>query len=128
MVGRPTAIEKATVDRLASLPSQPDPAYPQAIRTVIESLPDPEKTLACIVERASNERAVRFNALYGLLLRLRREERFTEYASIVARYEPEFRSEPYFNTFRAIIERGRGDNISLRRAVSFSRDAARGMP
>jgi tetratricopeptide (TPR) repeat protein len=125
---RPTLIERETVAQLATAPSQTDPAYPQFMRDITEALQDPENILARILERKTADYAVRFNALYGLLHRLRREERITEYASLVARYESEFRKEPYFSTFRAIVERGRGDNVSLRHAVSLSREAARTIP
>ena len=60
---------------------------------------------------------------HALLLRLRREERYGEYATLVRRFEGEFGTEPYFHTFRAILARVRGDLSSLRSAVEYSRQA-----
>jgi hypothetical protein len=66
--------------------------------------------------------------LYALLLRLRREERYGEYGTLVHRFEGEFGTEPYFHTFRAILARVRGDLASLRSAVEYSRQAVELMP
>lgn len=73
-------------------------------------------------------RRPRFVALYSLLLRLRREERFGEYGALVRQVEGEFGTEPYFHTFRAILARVRGDLASLRSAVEYSRQAVELMP
>ncbi|WP_327103729.1 tetratricopeptide repeat protein [Nonomuraea glycinis] len=116
------------IKRLRSLPGQTTPEFPGAIRALIEDLPDPENILSQVLSRDRLDRQVRFCALYGLLLRLRREERHTEYEHVVARYGKQFDREPYFATFRAIAERNRGDVESLRKAVRFSRQAANDMP
>ncbi|WP_160147051.1 tetratricopeptide repeat protein [Thermomonospora echinospora] len=71
---------------------------------------------------------VRFAALYGWLLRLRREERYAEYESVLRQYGHEFEQEPYVYTFHAIVARNRGDASSLRSAVEYSRRAAELMP
>ncbi|MEV3984784.1 hypothetical protein [Nonomuraea sp. NPDC049758] len=81
-----------------------------------------------MLELKKLEKPIRFFALYGLLLRLRREERTSEYDQIIARYAPHFEREPYFATFRAISERNRGDVASLRKAVAYSKQAVRDMP
>jgi hypothetical protein len=58
-------------------------------------------------------------ALYALLLRLRREERFGEYGEFVRQFEDEFGAQPYFHTFRAIHARAKGDLASLRSSVEY---------
>lgn len=116
------------VRELRRLPEQTSPDFPQAIRTVIERIPQPERTLSEILELSRLEQSTRFCALYGLLLRMRREERHTDYEQTVARYAEQFSKEPYFVTFLAIVERNRGDVASLRKAVEYSRRATVDMP
>ncbi|MEU8196597.1 hypothetical protein AB0C10_22720 [Microbispora amethystogenes] len=113
---------------LNGLPEQTSPDFPQAIRAVIEGIPDPDETLRAILELPRLATSIRFCALYGLLLRMRREERHSDYEQTVARYAKQFSKEPYFITFLAIAERNRGDVASLRKAVEFSRQAANDMP
>lgn len=113
---------------LARVPSPSDAAFPQAIRAVLETVPDPEPALRAIVGDDGARRRVRFAALYALLLRLRREERHGEYGATVRRHEDEFGAEPYFHTFRAIMARMRGDLSSLRSSVEYSRQAVALMP
>lgn len=112
------------IQYLKALPEQRSPEFPQAIRDVIEQIPDPEETLQGILQLPRVEHSIRFCALYGLLLRLRREESHSEYEHTVVRYAKRFEKEPYFPTFLAIIERNRGDVASLRKAVEYSRRAA----
>ncbi|WP_204016975.1 hypothetical protein [Sphaerimonospora thailandensis] len=118
----------AVIRELRCLPEQTSPDFPQAIRAAIERLPEPEETLREILELSRLEPSTRFCALYGLLLRIRREERHTDYEQTVARYAKQFSREPYFVTFLAIIERNRGDVASLRKAVEYSRRATVDMP
>jgi tetratricopeptide (TPR) repeat protein len=113
---------------LAKMPSPADVAFPQAIRTVIEEIPDPEPVLRVIVEDRSVHHRPRFAALYALLLRLRREERYGEYGALVRQFEDDFGTEPYYHTFRAILARMRGDRASLRSSVEYSRQAVALMP
>lgn len=108
---------------LAGLPVPADPAFPQAVRAALEGISDPEPVLRQIVEDRAVRRQPRFAALYALLLRLRREERYGEYGTLVRRFEGEFGTEPFFHTFRAILARVRGDLSSLRSAVEYSRQA-----
>lgn len=68
---------------------------------------------------------MRFSALYAVLLRLRREERLSEYSELVDRNEREFGSEPYYHTFRAVVLRLEGELASLLQAIEHSREAAR---
>ncbi|HEY8472834.1 MAG TPA: hypothetical protein VIL37_09395 [Natronosporangium sp.] len=113
---------------LARLPSASDRDFPQAVRSALEAFTDPEPILRRLVTDHSLPRAPRFAALYALLLRLRREERYAEYSEFVRRFEGEFGTEPYFLTFRAILLRARGDLASLRSAVELSRQAVNLMP
>ncbi|MFJ8582231.1 hypothetical protein [Micromonospora sp. NPDC093277] len=105
-----------------------DSAFPLMIREVLEAHPDPEPALRQIVDDRAARARLRFAALYALLLRLRREERHAEYSAVVRQYEGEFGAEPYFDTFRAIVARTRGDLASLRSAVEYSRQAVVSMP
>ncbi|MEU5309505.1 hypothetical protein [Streptomyces sp. NPDC021562] len=73
----------------------------------------------------SRPTAMRFCALYAVLLRLRREERLSEYSELVDRNEREFGSEPYYHTFRAVVLRLEGELASLLQAIEHSREAAR---
>ena len=116
------------VAALSRVPPPSDAAFPQAIRTVVEAYPDPEPLLRAILDDHSIRARSRFAAVYALLLRLRREERHAEYGSIVRQYEDEFGTEPYFQTFRAIVARARGDLASLRSSVEYSRQAVAAMP
>src|SRR5437868_8158712 len=118
----------AVIRRLRSLPDQVSPEFPGAIRALVEELAQPEDTLRQIVELDRLKGPVRFYALYGLLLRLRREERHSEYEHTIVRYGKHFSKEPYFPTFLAISERNRGDAASLRKAIVYSLQAAADMP
>jgi tetratricopeptide (TPR) repeat protein len=113
---------------LGRLPPPSEPAFPQAAREALEAMGEPEPSLRLILEDQKERRGLRFAALYGLLLRLRREERFGEYSELVRRCEGEFGTEPYFHTFRAIVARVRGDLASLRSAVEYSRRAVELLP
>ncbi|MFC7382010.1 hypothetical protein [Sphaerisporangium rhizosphaerae] len=116
------------IQHLQALPGQTSAEFPQAIRQVVEQIPDPEETLRGILGLPRVDHSIRFCALYGVLLRLRREERHSEYEHTVVAHTKLFGKEPYFPTFLAIIERNRGDVASLRKAVEYSRRAARDMP
>ena len=96
------------------MPATGDPGFPPAIRHAVEEITEPEIVLRAIAEDHSVARRPRFTALYALLLRLRREERYGEYGAFVAHFEGEFGSEPYYHTFRAILARAKGDVGSLR--------------
>ena len=48
-----------------------------------------------------------------------REQRYGEYSTLVATYEAEFGSQPYYHTFRAIMAQMKGD-------VGGSREADHG--
>src|SRR6476660_5251030 len=113
---------------LAGVPTPADPAFPQAIRAVLEEVPEAEPILRLIMVDKSARCPVRFAALYALLLRLRREERHGEYSALVRQHEDEFGAEPYYHTFRAIAARMRGDLVSLRSSVQHSRQAVTLMP
>lgn len=110
---------------LAALPPTSDPAFLQDIRRVIDRTRNPERTFRRICEDVSMPSSMRFCALYAVLLRLRREERLSEYTELVNRNEREFGSEPYFHTFRAVILRLEGELASLLQAIEHSREAAR---
>ncbi|TNH22364.1 hypothetical protein FHG89_29375 [Micromonospora orduensis] len=116
------------VAALSKVPPPSDAAFPQAIRAVVEAYPDPEPLLRAVLDDHTIRSRSRFAALYALLLRLRREERHAEYASVVRDHEDEFGSEPYFHTFRAIVARAKGDLASLRSSVEYSRQAVASMP
>lgn len=110
---------------LGTLPATGDPAYLQEIRRVIDRTRNPERTFRRICDDASRPSSIRFSALYAVLLRLRREERLSEYSELVNRHEEEFGGEPYFHTFRAVILRLEGELASLLQAIEHSREAAR---
>ncbi|MEU1800768.1 hypothetical protein [Streptomyces sp. NPDC019937] len=95
---------------------------------MIDRTRDAEQVFRRICEDASRPRHIRFAALYAVLLRLRREERLTDYTEMVGRHEEEFGSEPYFHTFRAVILRLEGSLASLLQAIEHSREAARLLP
>nr|WSY53222.1 hypothetical protein OG999_25910 [Streptomyces sp. NBC_00886] len=113
---------------LGSLPPTGDPSFLVEIRTVIERTRNPERVFRRICEDYSKPAPLRFCALYAVLLRLRREERLSEYTELVNRHEREFGSEPYFHTFRAVILRLEGELASLLQAIEHSREAARLLP
>jgi hypothetical protein len=113
---------------LASVPVPSDPRFPQAVRRVLDDVDDPEPALRAILEEHSVRPRARFAALYGLLLRMRREDRYGEYAALVAEHENGFSSQPYYHTFRAIVAQMKGDLASLRSAVEYSRQAALLLP
>jgi hypothetical protein len=113
---------------LAGLPPPADPVFPYAVREAVERMDGPEPLLRDIVADQAAPPGPRFAALYTLLLRLRREERYGEYGALVSQSEGEFGAEPYFHTFRAILARARGDLASLRSAVEHSRVAVELMP
>jgi tetratricopeptide (TPR) repeat protein len=127
--GRPRGItQRELVGNLESLPLTDTVAFSVEIRKLVERLSDPERQLRDVVQMKKCSEKARFAALYGWLLRLRREERFTEYAAAVRQYEHEFEHEPYLYTFHAIIAKNKGDTASLRSAVEYSRHAATLMP
>ncbi|MDI5973876.1 hypothetical protein POF50_031810 [Streptomyces sp. SL13] len=113
---------------LAGLPRTVDPAFPQGIREVIDRTRNAERVFRRICDDSSVAADIRFAALYAVLLRLRREERLTDYVALASRYEGEFGSQPYFHTFRAVILRLEGDLASLLQAIEHSREAARLLP
>lgn len=113
---------------LSALPPPSDPAFPASVRRALDDIDHPEPNLLKILEQPSRSSKVRFAALYALLLRMRREERFGEYGTTVHRFEDEFGSQPYYHTFRAIAAQMRGDLASLRSSVEHSRQAAAIMP
>jgi tetratricopeptide (TPR) repeat protein len=113
---------------LSELPAPADPAFPQAVRKAIEEVAEPEPVLRAILHDRAVRDQPRFAALYALLLRLRREERFGEYGDFVRQFEDEFGAQPYFRTFRAIHARAKGDLASLRSSVEYSRQAVELMP
>ncbi|MEO3852924.1 hypothetical protein ABGB09_35800 [Streptomyces sp. B8F3] len=112
-------------EALVVLPPTSDPAFLQEIRRVIDRTRNPERVFRRICEDSSKPASMRFCALYAVLLRLRREERLSEYSELVNRHEVEFGSEPYFHTFRAVILRLEGELASLLQAIEHSREAAR---
>lgn len=133
MCSRPSADARAAgqarVRRLlTSVPPPADPTFPQAVRRVLDRVEDPEPALRAVLDQRSVRPRVRFVALYGLLLRLRRENRYGEYATLAAAYEEEFGGQPYYQTFRAIVAQARGDLASLRSAVEYSRQAVMLLP
>jgi tetratricopeptide (TPR) repeat protein len=113
---------------IGRLPPPSEPSFPQAMREALDAMHEPEPRLRLILEDRTERPGLRFAALYGLLLRLRREERFGEYGELVRRCEGEFGTEPYFHTFRAIVARVRGDLASMRSAVEYSRRAVEVLP
>jgi hypothetical protein len=113
---------------LESVPVPSDPAFPQTVRRVLDDVDNPEPALRAILDEHSVRERSRFVALYGLLLRMRREDRYGEYAALVAEREDEFGSQPYFHTFRAVVAQMKGDMASLRSAVEYSRQAASLLP
>lgn len=129
----PTARQlDAAARQLAGLPEQRDPDFPTGARRISAGLADAEAVLRAVIEDASRQREVRFAALYTLLVRLNREERVFDYADLVRAHEREFGAEPYFNTFRALVARGRGVGgvrpDSLRTAADYARRAAVDLP
>jgi tetratricopeptide (TPR) repeat protein len=129
---RPAKSAKGARERmlavLSAMPDPVDPAFPHAIRRALEEFDDPEPALRAIVEDHSVRHRPRFAALYSLLLRLRREERYGEYGALVREFESGFGAEPYYQTFRAMVAWMKGDLASLRSAVEHSRQAVALMP
>lgn len=129
---RPSTAQLArTVHDLEALPPQQDPGFATGTRRVLTGLTDSEQVLRAVLDDASNADAVRFAALYALLVKLNREDRVRDYADLVRVHEAEFGAEPYFNTFRALVARGYGlgrDAEALRRAVDFARRADADLP
>lgn len=124
-----TLTSRADVEAaLAGLPDSTEPEFPQRIRTVIDRSRDPERVMRRICEDPHVTAGIRFAALYGVLLRLRREERLADYSALVDRHEAEFGDRAYFHTFRAVVLRLEGDPSGLLRAIEHSREAARLMP
>ncbi|MBS2963954.1 hypothetical protein KGA66_12935 [Actinocrinis puniceicyclus] len=129
----PTTSQIATAaSLLARLPEQHDPGFATGARQILAALLDAEEVLRAVLDDVSQPREVRFGALYTLLVRLNREERSRDYADLVRAHEPEFGGEPYFNTFRALVARGRGVGglrpESLRAAADYARRAAAHLP
>lgn len=121
----------AVVRDLAALPPQQDPGFATGARRIMASLTDSEPVLRAVLADTSNTRPVRFAALYTLLVKLNREDRVRDYADLVREHEAEFGTEPYYNTFRALVARGYGlgrDVEALRRAVDFARRADTELP
>jgi tetratricopeptide (TPR) repeat protein len=129
---RPSTSQLAgTVRELTALPPQQDPGFATGARRVLTGLADSEQVLRAVLADVSNTGAVRFAALYTLLVKLNREDRVRDYADLVRTHEAEFGAEPYFNTFRALVARGYGlgrDAEALRRAVDFARRADADLP
>lgn len=130
-LGRSFAIvgERGTaMAALAGLPDDRDPRYPVAVRELVETLAEPEPMLREILADGLASHQVRFNALYAVLFRLRREERHGDYADLVRANEHEFGDEPYFYTFKAIVASHGASPASLRSAIEYSREATRVLP
>lgn len=75
-----------------SAAEMPDPGargFPDAVRRLDDRLADPEAVFRAALAVSGADRAYRFAALYGLLHRLRREERYDEYRRLVDRHETE---------------------------------------
>jgi hypothetical protein len=120
-----------TIRDLEALPPQQDPGFATGTRRVLAGLTDSEPMLRAVLADAASTGAVRFAALYTLLVKLNREDRVRDYADLVRAHEAEFGAEPYFNTFRALVARGYGlgrDTEALRRAVDFARRADTDLP
>ncbi|GAB2806759.1 hypothetical protein [Streptomyces daliensis] len=129
MTRQPSYTDREQVESaLASLPNTTAPSFLQEIRRVIDRTNDAEQIFRLICEDRSRPRDIRFAALYAALLRLRREERLTDYAELTDRHEEEFGNEPYFHTFRAVILRLEGNLTGLLQAIEHSREAARLLP
>jgi hypothetical protein len=130
VAGTPKPMTKVQVIKeLRQLPDQVSPEFPAAIRSLVEQVPEPEAMFGQILNDQKMQHSVRFAALYSVLLRLRREERYNDYTELMRRNEKEFSAEPYFLTFEAVIARLRGaDSSALRSAAEYSRRAARLMP
>ncbi|MCF4123033.1 hypothetical protein L1785_18820 [Antribacter sp. KLBMP9083] len=84
--------------------------------------------LRAILADESRPADERFTCLYTLLQDMHREEREAEYRGLVTRYEPEFGSNPYYGTFRAIAAIGDGTSVTrLRQALRHSRQAIKSL-
>lgn len=129
MTSLPTYTGRAEVEAaLAALPGTSEPSFLSEIRDVISRTRNPERTFRRICEDVSRSADIRFAALYAVLLRLRREERLTDYARVVNQHEREFGAEPYFHTFRAVVLRLEGSPAALLQAIEHARQAARLLP
>src|SRR5882757_3654260 len=129
MAGPALYANRAEVEAaLAALPGSGTPSFPGEIRAVIDRTRNPERTFLRICENLSHSEEVRFAAFYAVLLRLRREERLTDYTRLLNQYEHTFGNEPYFHTFRAVALRLEGSPTSLLQAIEHSRQAARLIP
>lgn len=112
--------------------AMPDPGargFAEAIRRLDERLSEPEHAFRAALSDATKDRAYRFAALYGLLHRLRREERFHEYRDVARQYEVDFGDEDYYDTFRVVVARGHGaDRAAMLRALEYSERAVEHLP
>lgn len=132
MAARPSVTQvKAGIRDLADLPDQTHLTFPFEARKIFAQTQSAEATMRLILADEANPHEVRFAALYILLVYLNQQERTADYEQVVRANETEFGLEPYFNTFRALVARGRGTGGQpelLRTAVDFARRAATDLP
>jgi hypothetical protein len=101
-MAKPAAAQmRGTLRELSELPDQRDPGFPFEARRILASTSNPEAVLRAVIGDGANDRALRFGALYILLVHLNHEEHGRDYVELVRAHEHEFGNEPYFNTFRA---------------------------
>lgn len=132
MAVRPSTTKvKAAVREMADLPEQSQLTFPFEARKILAQAPNAEAVMRTVLADESNPHDVRFAALYLMLVYLNQQERTADYEQLVRANETEFGLEPYFNTFRALVARGRGIGGQpelLRTAVDFARRAAADLP
>lgn len=132
MTSRPsTAQVKTAIRELGGLPEQASPLFPFEARRILALIRDPAPVTRAILADEANPRDIRFGALYVLLVYLNQQERTEEYEQEARTQEAEFGMEPMFNTFRALVARGRGLSGQpdlMRTAVDFARRAAVDLP
>jgi hypothetical protein len=122
-------LRQRAVDGLRSLPPAHDRLFASEIRALVDATPEPEQVFMSVLADRLLAYDIRFAALYAVLLRQRREERFTDYRTMVGVHEAEFGGEPYFLTFRAIAARAEGASlVGIREAVEYTREADRSLP
>ncbi len=114
---------------LSDLPAPDDPDFGPRIRRLDMILAHPESDFRAGLSTATASRDQRFACLYGLLTRLRREYRFSEYKDLVRETEAEFSAEPHFEHFKVVIARWTGDDArSIRLALEPSERAVSMLP
>jgi len=124
--GQPKPVSHPNKQRL---PRPDSERFAEEMRIIDATLDSPTRLYTEILTDETHSLEQRFAALYGLLHRLRREGRLTQYIELCKKYEAEFGDQPYFDTFRVVMHSASADTKrGYRQALGAARNAGGELP